>query len=1016
MVRLVQNSFFGGQLDFEMMGRQDYQRYAKGATKLCNFNVMKRGGLDKRRGFDRVLRLDGLTIGGVSTGITANTKFRAIPFAWQKSHGFVLLMSAQKCIVVETSPLVQFRYYEVTGLDGVYSASEIDDIDYQQCGDTLFIAHQNHHPAQIEHVMYGDEHGFHYYEVEIGARKIGIPTINGNGVLLTRLAVKGNYAASKVIEEYKVSAVFDGVETLPCSAFKKDNVPTMQDDDDAYDGTSFSSTSYRAPWTESQKIRLQINVNKGRDSEGNIVLPDRINVYKKAFNYFGLIGVVNVSDSLAIASSLLFRNTEDNTSLSWTPRCNSDSTASNTLAVTTDAGAGSITAYANGRKAFVWPKVSSDENAKNAQVALNMNGASQYNTGTTRFRIYLGSVYYTVATGGQSVTFTYTGNPKMEIRVVPAKLSSNKYTRNTNYNYTYKSVQASAPKSRLVSIEDGEDLSAFEARWRAEYADFVYGIAGVQYVDVQYTNGGSKYALIYPLDENKAAFSGDIVIGAVVAYTVKNSSTVYFDDTYITPDASITPIEKTEDGMLESTGNYPASVSLSQQRLIWASSKNDPQRIWMSEIGDFYSYHTHEIMTVSDAIDFQLPVTRFGKINHICEMRKLLLFNSACEWLVDSASSVQGLTYETIQAYPQSYSGSSERLKPIICNNSLIFCERTGQAVRRFAYDISNDGFAGRDVSILSASIFEHNSIVDWTYQQFPYSTLWCVMKDGTLASFEYMEEQDIMAWLTHRLGGDGKAVCVATSYAVSPALDDVSNEEEYEYATHEEVFLVVRRTDNAGHDSLWLERMRPRTKTPNDNMSPCEDTLYHSLCLDGVRVLNHTNNYPLTEETGAVWIPSDTTDGSVITDRDEAQAKLDSSDSIELYEGFPFDAVYTSVFPNIANGRVGNGQFDIKHIQGCGLRLMHSFGGVITPVGSELSEPIIYFYNDPENDHRPQFYTNTTDGKRYVKLFNHDTPIISLPGVNNRDGRVTIRQGDPYPFSILSYEIDFEPETGGGR
>ena len=1003
MVRLVQNSFFGGQLDFEMMGRQDYQRYAKGATKLCNFNVMKRGGIDKRRGFDRIMRLDTVL---AASGVTANEKFRAIPFAWKKSHGFVLLMSAHKCIVVGTIPENQYGYYEVSGLDGIYSSAEIDEIDYQQCGDTLFIAHQNHHPAKIEHVIDGGEHGFHYYEVEIGARKVGIPTINGNGVLLTRLAVKGNYAASKVVEEYKVSAVFDGVETLPCSAFKKDNAPSMEDDDEAYDGTSFSSTSYRAPWTESQKIRLQINVNKGRDSEGNIVLPDRINVYKKAFNYFGLIGVVDVADSLAISSSLLFRNTADNTSLSWTQLYNSDSTASNTLAVTTDAGVGSITAYANGRKAFVWPKAS---NGKNAQIALNMNSASTYNTGTTRFRIYLGSVYYTVAPGGQSVTFTYTGNPKMEIRVVPAKLSSNKYTKDANYNYTYQSVQASAPKSKQVSIEEGEDLAAFEARWRAEYADFVYGIAGVQYVDVQYTNGGSKYALIYPLDENKAAFSDDLVIGAVAAYTVKNSSTVYFDDTYITPDASITPIEETEEGMMESPGNYPASVSLSQQRLIWASSKNDPQRIWMSEIGDFYSYHTHEIMNVSDAIDFQLPVTRFGKINHICEMRKLLLFNSACEWLVDSASSVQGLTYETIQAYPQSYSGSSERLKPIICNNSLIFCERTGQTVRRFAYDISNDGFAGRDVSILSASIFEFNSIVDWTYQQFPYSTLWCAMKDGTMASFEYMEEQDIMAWLTHRLGGDGKVVCLATSYAVSPALDDVENVDEYQYATHEEIFAVVRR-----QGQLWLERMRPRTKTPTDNMAPCDDTLYHSLCLDGVRVLNALNGYVPTTETGAIWIPADTEDGAPITDRDTAVAKLASG--VELYEGFPFDAVYTSVYPNIGNGQVGNGQFDIKHIQGCGLRLMHSFGGAITPVGSELSEPIIYFYNDPENDHRAQFYTNTTDGKRYMKLFNHDTPIISLPGVNNRDGRVTIRQGDPYPFSILSYEIDFEPETGGFR
>ena len=56
------------------------------------------------------------------------------------------------------------------------------------------------------------------------------------------------------------------------------------------------------------------------------------------------------------------------------------------------------------------------------------------------------------------------------------------------------------------------------------------------------------------------------------------------------------------------------------------------------------------------------------------------------------------------------------------------------------------------------------------------------------------------------------------------------------------------------------------------------------------------------------------------------------------------------------------------------------------------------------------------TDEKKHIRLFNHNTPIIALPGVNNRDGRVTISQDDPYPFSLLSYELDFEPETGGFR
>ena len=534
MVRLVQNSFFGGQLDFEMMGRQDYQRYAKGATKLCNFNVMKRGGLDKRRGFDRVMNL---TEELAEYGVTAGTKFRAIPFAYQKSHGFVLLLSGPKCIVVGTSPQVQFRYYEVTGLDGVYSASEIDEIDYQQCGDTLFLAHQNHHPAKIEHVINSGVHGFHYYDVDIGARKSGIPSITG--AVLTRLRVKGNGAASVVVESYKASAVFDGVETLPCSAYSHNNPGHVDPEDtDAYDGTRFLSTAYRAPWTESQKINLEITANKGIDREGNAVLPDRINIYKKAFNYYGLIGVVDVKDSLTIASSLLFKSKSGNTNVTFTELKNSDSTATNGLAVTTEEGVAAITAHANGRVAFVWPK---DQSGNNAQIALNMNSASTYNSGTTRVRVYVGSVYYTI--DGDSVTFTYTGTPKSYIRIAPADLSSDNYTESGDY--TYVSIPDSEGRTVTAEKNSDESAEAFEARWMEEYDNFVASLNGVEYLDVQYSNSGKKYALITVLDENKSPLSDDFAVGAIVAYTVKDTTKVYFDDTYITPDSSITPIEET---------------------------------------------------------------------------------------------------------------------------------------------------------------------------------------------------------------------------------------------------------------------------------------------------------------------------------------------------------------------------------------------------------------------------------------------------------------------------------------
>ena len=252
MVRLVQNSFFGGQLDFEMMGRQDYQRYAKGATKLCNFNVMKRGGLDKRRGFDRVMNL---TSELAEYGVSASTRFRAIPFAYKKTHGFVLLMSSAKCVVVGTNPVNQFRYYNVDNLDGVYSDAEIQEIDYQQCGDIVFLAHQNHAPARIVHDIDGlGEHGFHYEVLDFADTSRGIPSITSASG--SRVSVKtdadsenigtkenpkyGYPQASLKTEYYKVTAVFDGIETRPSTAFSGNSNPMTK-------ASTWAGTTYRMP-------------------------------------------------------------------------------------------------------------------------------------------------------------------------------------------------------------------------------------------------------------------------------------------------------------------------------------------------------------------------------------------------------------------------------------------------------------------------------------------------------------------------------------------------------------------------------------------------------------------------------------------------------------------------------------------------------------------------------------------------------------------------------------------------
>lgn len=996
MVRLTQNSFLGGQLDFEMLGRQDVQKYVKGATKLLNFNIQKRGGLEKRAGFDRVANLRTLL------GIDASTKIRLVPFAYRKTQGFVLIIVPLRMYVLGTNPNSTYKLYNISGANGVYSSDEIDSIDYQQCGDVIFLAHQNHAPSKIEHIIDDvGEHGFYYEVMDFSKQKQGVPTITD--AVVSRAAVSAS--GGTYTEEYKVSAVFDGVETFPCTAYKNTTV--------ANNSASWHGTTYYLPWTDSQKITLTLQPQYRLAEDGvTREYPTQLKVYKKAFNYFGLIGVVKLDmndkqsaigfhdgeeadaeyeNSDIAASTSIFDRDADNgiyganrtsakidealaisvsewdfsdgvrRTVSWASNTWTIKDESGTTTIATVSGASTLTSLVFTDNGF----------------QITATKVDAFNGG--RIVIGLGAVYYTVGTG--TVTLYYKGWTAQSVTV---SFGSNETT--------YALPSSAGDRTSTITQNDGESDADFETRWRDAFAAFRNSITDpATFSAVLPTKDGN----VVSLDFGTGKY---IVANSIKIFRDATLSAVTFDDKYITPASDKTPPEYDEDSeVFSGAGNYPAAVSLTQQRLVWASSKNDPARIWMSQVGDFYTYYSHEVQTPDDAIDFIMPVTRFAKINHIAEMRKLLMFNSACEWLVDSASSTSGITYETIQAYPQSYSGSSERLKPVICNNSLVFCERTGQSVRRFAYDLSNDGFAGKDVSILSSSIFENNNIIDWTYQQFPFSTLWCVLADGTMASFEFMEEQDIMAWAVHSHGGCGKFKAIATSYAVAPALDEIRDVEAYENATQEEVFVVT-----AVGDEVWLERMRVHCKD--------SDSIYHALCMDSVRILNQQNPTML-DDANLKYVADDTVDGECLT-REAAASAIAAGKTV--YEGYRFQSEFVSVFPILPNyygHGVGTGQIDIKNVGNVAVRLGPSVGGKIRSYNfgiDGLRDEAIRYDDNPAMDCKASF----GDGRVVMKMC--DCPNVKPEGMNTRDGRVKIWQDEPWPFRLLMYEIDIEPETGG--
>jgi len=87
----TQHAFIAGQLDTHVMGRQDMDRYFKGATLLKNFLVKRQGCISKRRGTDLTADLDGLlgeTYAG--TPITPD-KMRLVPVTNGDDGRYVVL-------------------------------------------------------------------------------------------------------------------------------------------------------------------------------------------------------------------------------------------------------------------------------------------------------------------------------------------------------------------------------------------------------------------------------------------------------------------------------------------------------------------------------------------------------------------------------------------------------------------------------------------------------------------------------------------------------------------------------------------------------------------------------------------------------------------------------------------------------------------------------------------------------------------------------------------------------------
>lgn len=479
---------------------------------------------------------------------------------------------------------------------------------------------------------------------------------------------------------------------------------------------------------------------------------------------------------------------------------------------------------------------------------------------------------------------------------------------------------------------------------------------GSNWVSFTAVPGASRY-IIYRLDNG------------VFGYIGGTEGLAFMDDN-ITPDTSDTP--QVARNPFVGAGNYPRCATFIEQRLAFASTRNEPQAVWMSQSGNYENFNVSTpVPKASDAVTFRIRARQVNEIRSMLPVKGLMLLTSGAEWLVSGGSNSDAITPSAIKIDNQGYRGSAI-VQPVVVGNVVLFPQARGGVIRDFSYDFTADGFVGNDLTILARHLFSGRSIRHWAYAQAPDSIVWVVLDDGSLVSLTYMKEHDVFAWTRHDSPADA-------------VFEDVTVIEE----DGEDVpYFLVRRTIN-GVSKRYIERLHTREFTS------VEDAFFVDcgLSYDGAPVTNLSGLGHLEGCDVVALADGNVVRGLTVT----AGAITLPYAASKVHVGLNYEATLETLDLDLGAVRgLGTVQGREKSISEVTLRVEDTRGIWVGPHNGERGDDRLVEYKQRATEawnEAIQLYTGL------ISITPHWDWTIG--------GNMWIRQFDPLPMSILAIAPD---------
>jgi hypothetical protein len=410
---------------------------------------------------------------------------------------------------------------------------------------------------------------------------------------------------------------------------------------------------------------------------------------------------------------------------------------------------------------------------------------------------------------------------------------------------------------------------------------------------------------------------------------------------------------------------FPQAVSFFEQRLYFAGTRAQPQTVWGSAEENYEDFSPGS--DASDAVSFTIADNQVNAIRWLAAGKSLALGTLGGNFLMRSDSSSGPITPSNINIKKETTYGV-DLILPRRIGNAVVYVQRNNLTLRELAYNFEEDTQLANDITILSEHITK-SGIKDMDYQEAPDGILWCVLKNGKMATLTRLAQQDVMAWTGHETQGSYLSVAVIPN------------------GNEDQVWVAVQRscaysaTTTNGYIRL-VEYFKPFIQPDSQSDSFYVDS--------GLSYTNLTTKASVV--TGMTHMKGRTVsilgDGAVFPDSvvDTAGAVSISKSCNIIHCGLSYTStIKTSRLESGSN--TGSTQGLIKRVYKTIVRLWRSLG---CQVGNETTRDIVLFRDSSMlMGSAPLLYTGDKE--------------IQFPIGWNKSAQTYIVQSQPLPMNVLA-------------